>query len=62
MTETAEEGTDNMNYGYYNGTYAPLDTLTAPVTDRAFYFGDGVYDAGPCRNYQFSLHSYCSST
>ena len=33
-----------MNYGYYNGEYAPLDELKAPVLDRAFYFGDGVYD------------------
>ena len=33
-----------MNYGYYNGEYAPLDELKAPVLDRAFYFGDGIYD------------------
>ncbi|MBO4423557.1 MAG: aminotransferase class IV [Clostridia bacterium] len=33
-----------MNYGYYNGQIAPLDELKAPVLDRAFYFGDGVYD------------------
>ena len=33
-----------MNYGYYNGEIAPLETLKAPVLDRAFYFGDGVYD------------------
>lgn len=33
-----------MNYGYYNGEYAPLDELKAPVLDRGFYFGDGVYD------------------
>lgn len=42
-----------MNYGYYNGTYAPLDTLTAPVTDRAFYFGDGVYDVTTYVNGRF---------
>ncbi len=33
-----------MNYGYYDGEYAPLNELKAPVLDRAFYFGDGVYD------------------
>ncbi len=33
-----------MNYGYYNGEYAPLDELKAPVLDRAMYFGDGIYD------------------
>ena len=33
-----------MNYGYYNGQIAPLNELKAPVLDRAFYFGDGVYD------------------
>ena len=33
-----------MNYGYYNGEFAPLADLRAPVLDRAFYFGDGVYD------------------
>lgn len=33
-----------MNYGYYNGDIAPLNELKAPVLDRAFYFGDGVYD------------------
>lgn len=31
--------------GYYNGTIDALDDLKAPVLDRAFYFGDGCYDA-----------------
>ena len=31
--------------GYYDGAFGPLDQVTAPVLDRAFYFGDGVYDA-----------------
>ena len=37
--------------GYYNGTYGPLEEMTVPMNDRACWFGDGVYDAGPCRNY-----------
>ena len=37
--------------GYYNGEYGPLEEMSVPMNDRASYFGDGVYDAGPCRNY-----------
>lgn len=37
--------------GYYNGTYGNLEEMTVPMNDRASWFGDGVYDAGPCRNY-----------
>ncbi|MDO5702742.1 MAG: aminotransferase class IV [Lachnospiraceae bacterium] len=37
--------------GYYNGKYGPLETMTVPMNDRSSWFGDGVYDAGPCRNY-----------
>ena len=37
--------------GYYNGTYGPLEEMTVPMNDRVSWFGDGVYDAGPCRNY-----------
>ena len=37
--------------GYYNGNYGPLEDMTVPMNDRASWFGDGVYDAGPCRNY-----------
>ena len=37
------------NLGYYNGKRGALEELTLPVTDRAFYFGDGVYDAVMCR-------------
>ena len=35
---------------YYNGTIGPIDEVTAPITDRVFYFGDGVYDAAMVRN------------
>ena len=38
------------NLGYYNGKQGLIEEITVPVTDRAFYFGDGVYDAVMCRN------------
>ncbi|WP_408072347.1 aminotransferase class IV [Butyrivibrio sp. JL13D10] len=37
--------------GYYNGKYDELDKMTIPFNDRVCFFGDGVYDAGPSRNY-----------
>lgn len=33
-----------QNLGYYDGEVKPLEELKVPVTDRAFYFGDGVYE------------------
>ena len=47
------------NLGYYNGKISLLEDLQIPATDRAFYFGDGVYDAVMCRNnipYLLDLH------
>lgn len=38
------------NLGYYNGKTGLIEEMTVPMTDRAFYFGDGVYDAVMCRN------------
>ena len=38
------------NLGYYNGKTGLIEEITVPITDRAFYFGDGVYDAVMCRN------------
>ena len=38
------------NLGYYNGKTGAIEELSIPMTDRAFYFGDGVYDAVMCRN------------
>lgn len=38
------------NLGYYNGKIGLINELSVPMTDRAFYFGDGVYDAVMCRN------------
>jgi D-alanine transaminase len=31
--------------GYYNGTIGEIDDMMVPMSDRACYFGDGVYDA-----------------
>lgn len=31
--------------GYYNGKIDEIEKMQVPMTDRAFYFGDGVYDA-----------------
>lgn len=37
--------------GYYNGKIGELGEMTVPMNDRACWFGDGVYEAGMCRNY-----------
>ncbi len=48
-----------VRLGYYNGKYGPLEEMTVPMNDRASWFGDGVYDAGPCRNYHiFALDEH----
>lgn len=45
--------------GYYNGRYDEIDQMTIPMNDRVCWFGDGVYDAGPCRNYHiFALDEH----
>lgn len=36
--------------GYYNGEIAAVEELKVPVLDRAYYFGDGVYDATSVAN------------
>ena len=38
--------------GYYNGKYGELEEMIIPMNDRLCWFGDGVYDAGPSRNYK----------
>jgi len=38
------------NVGYYNGKIGKIKDIKIPMTDRAIYFGDGVYDAVMCRN------------
>lgn len=37
--------------GYYNGKYDEIDNMLIPMNDRVHWYGDGVYDAGPCHNY-----------
>lgn len=37
--------------GYYNGRIDEIENIMIPMNDRVHWFGDGVYDAGPCRNY-----------
>ncbi len=32
-------------FGYYDGKYYKNGEMSIPLTDRAIYFGDGVYDA-----------------
>ena len=38
------------NIGFYNGEWGTLSELRLPVLDRAYYFGDGIYDAAYTRN------------
>ena len=48
-----------QSLGYYNGSYGPLEEMTVPMTDRACYFGDGVYDATYSRNHRiFALDEH----
>lgn len=45
--------------GYYNGEIASVEELKIPVLDRAYYFGDGVYDATSVANGQaFALEEH----
>ncbi len=47
------------NLGYYNGEIGLIEDMKIPMNDRVNYFGDGVYDAGPCRNYNiFALDEH----
>ncbi len=41
-----------QNLGYYNGKIGLLEEMSIPMNDRVCWFGDGVYDAGPARNYK----------
>ena len=45
--------------GYYNGKIGELSEMTVPMNDRACWFGDGVYEAGMCRDGQiFALDEH----
>lgn len=47
------------NLGYYNGAYGPIEEMRIPMNDRVCWFGDGVYEAGPCANYRiFALDEH----
>ena len=45
------------DFGYYNGTFAPIGELSIRLSDRAIYFGDGIYDAAIGRNGRISFES-----
>ena len=34
-----------MSIAYYNGKICGVDEVRVPLTDRAIFFGDGIYDA-----------------
>lgn len=34
-----------MSIAYYNGQFMPIEKVSIPLTDRAVFFGDGIYDA-----------------
>lgn len=47
------------SYAYYNGKYDLHERLSVPLSDRALYFGDGVYDVMLVRHgkvYQAEAH------
>ena len=47
------------NLGYYNGKYDLIENMTVPMSDRACYFGDGIFEVAYCRNYKiYSLDEH----
>ena len=34
-----------MSIAYYNGKFLPINEVRIPLTDRAIFFGDGIYEA-----------------
>ncbi len=48
-----------MGYGYYNGIFENTENIKLPLSDRAFFFGDAVYDVAigsGGRIYQLNEH------
>jgi branched-subunit amino acid aminotransferase/4-amino-4-deoxychorismate lyase len=43
---------------FYNGIFAPIDEIKIPLSDRAIYFGDGIYEAAIGRNNKIYLEDY----
>ena len=39
------------NLGYYNGTYDRIERMSVPMSDRACYFGDGLFEVTYTRNH-----------
>lgn len=39
-----------MSIAYYNGKFMPIDEVRIPLTDRAIFFGDGIYEALLAKN------------
>jgi D-alanine transaminase len=39
-----------QNLGYYNGKYDLIENMSVPMTDRACYFGDGLFEVAYVRN------------
>ena len=39
-----------MSIAYYNGNFTPYSETRIPLTDRAIFFGDGIYEALIARN------------
>ncbi len=47
------------NLGYYNGKFDEIENMSIPMSDRACFFGDGVYDASYSKNYKiFALDEH----
>ena len=46
------------NIAFYNGTFAPIEEIKIPLSDRAIYFGDGIYEAAIGRNDNIYLEDY----
>ncbi len=42
---------------YYNGIFSSFDEVRIPLSDRAVFFGDGVYDAALVRNGKIYLEN-----
>lgn len=40
-----------QNIAFYNGEIGPIEQMKVPMTDRGFYFGDGIYDVAYARNH-----------
>ncbi len=49
------------NLAYYNGEISEIEEMKIPLTDRACYFGDGIYDATYAHNHKlFDLEAHLS--